>query len=102
MLISFGKDHDIPLLGMNGTQTERVHHSKLLRVIISDDLKWGADILYINSRAGEYIYYLRELKRSGVLKVRFGACTPDFSPSCSGICVQGVVHWAHKGTKPDS
>ncbi len=26
----------------------------------------------------------------------------DFSPSCSGICVPGVVRWAHKGTKPYS
>ncbi len=39
-LISLGKDLDIPLLDMNGTQIERVHHSKLLGVIISDDLKW--------------------------------------------------------------
>ncbi len=53
---------------MNGTQIERVHHSKLLGVIISDDLKWGAHILYINSRAGKRLYYLRELKRSGVLQ----------------------------------
>ncbi len=68
MLISFGKDLHIPLLDMNGTQIERVYHSKLLGVIISDDLKWGAHILYINSRAGKRIYYLRELKRSGVLQ----------------------------------
>ncbi len=33
MLISFGKDLDIPLLGMNGTQIERFHHSKLIGVI---------------------------------------------------------------------
>ncbi len=68
MKISFGKDIDIPLLEMNGTQIERVHHSKLLGVIISDDLKWGAHILYINSSAGKRINYLRELKRSGVLQ----------------------------------
>ncbi len=59
MLISFGKDLDSPVLDMNGTQIERVHHSKLLGKIISDDLKWGAHILYINSRAGKRIYYLR-------------------------------------------
>ncbi len=39
MLISFGNNLDIPLLDMNGTQIERVHHSKLLGVIISDNLK---------------------------------------------------------------
>ncbi len=68
LLISFGSDLDIPLLDTNRTQIERVHHSKLLGVIISDDLKWGAHILYINSRAGKCIFYLRELKRSGVLQ----------------------------------
>ncbi len=34
------KNLDIPLLDMNGTQIERVHHSKLLEVIINDNLKW--------------------------------------------------------------
>jgi len=41
MLISFGKEIDNYLLDMNGTQIERVHQSKLLGVIISDDLKMG-------------------------------------------------------------
>ncbi len=95
MLISFGKDLDIPLLDMNGTQIEMVLHSKLLGVIISDDLKWGANILYINSRAGKRIYYLRELR--DLVRIYL-----NFSSSCSGICMPGVVHWTHKGTKPDS
>ncbi len=67
-LISFGKDLDIPLLDMNGTQIEKVRHFQLLEVIKNDDLKWGTHILYINSRAGKHIYYLRELKRSGILQ----------------------------------
>ncbi len=68
MLISFGKDFDIPLLDINGTQIERVHHSKLLGVIICNDLKWGAHILYINARTGKRIYYLGELKKPSVLQ----------------------------------
>ncbi len=81
MLIGFGKDLDIPLLDMNGMQTERVHHSKLLGVIISDALKWGAHILYINSRAGKRIYYSQ-----------IGAYIPYFSSSGSAIFLPGVVH----------
>ncbi len=45
LLISVGQDLDIPLLDMNGIQIESVHHSKLLGMIISEDLKWGAHIL---------------------------------------------------------
>ncbi len=45
MLISFGKDLDIPILDMKGTHIEWVHYSTLHGVIISDDLKWGAHIL---------------------------------------------------------
>ncbi len=64
----FGIDLDIPLLDMNGTQIEGVHHPKLPVRIISDDINWWAHILYINSRAWTCIYCLTELKRLCVLQ----------------------------------
>ncbi len=66
MLVFFGNDPDIPLLEINGQEIERVTQTKLLGVIISSNLKWDAHVQYIHSKAGKRLYYLRELKRSGL------------------------------------
>ena len=61
-----GKNNDIPPLELNGKEIECVNQSKLLGIIISDDLGWDAHVHHINSKANKRIYYLRELKRSGL------------------------------------
>jgi hypothetical protein len=35
-------------------------------IVISDDLGWDAHVHHINSKASKRIYYIRELKRSGL------------------------------------
>ncbi len=64
----FGNNNDIPPLELNGKEIERVHQSKLLGIVISDDLGWDAHVHHINSKASKRIYYLRELKWSGLLQ----------------------------------
>ena len=53
-------------LQINGVSVNQVHESKLLRVIISHDLKWDSHVTHIYQKAFKRLYYLRELKRSGV------------------------------------
>lgn len=67
MIISFKRSRpQIPPLTINNTVIEHVSHSKLLGVIISDDLKWDRHIDYICSKASKRLHFLTRLKRSGV------------------------------------
>ena len=66
MLISFGKTPELDPLVFRGNSIERVNTTKLLGVIISDDLKWSANTDYLNKKAGRRIHYLRCLKRAGL------------------------------------
>ena len=60
----------LPPLVINGCDIERVSESKLLGVIIQDNLKWDSHVHYMNSKASKRLYYLRWLKRSGVPKTQ--------------------------------
>ncbi len=60
-----GNDHNlpnesppIPPLNINGTMIERVESSKLLGIIISDDLKWHLHVDSIFSKASRRIHFL--------------------------------------------
>ena len=66
MLFSFGKPPAIDPLIINGVEIERVNETKLLGVMITDDLKWDTHIDYINKKASKRLYFLRRLKRSGL------------------------------------
>ena len=67
MLIYFGKrDLQLQPVKINNINLDRVHTSKLLGIIISDDLKWASHIKYIVAKASKRLYYLRELKRAGI------------------------------------
>ena len=66
MLFSFGNPPAIDPLVMNGVEIERVHETKLLGVMITDDLKWDTHIDYVNKKASKRLYFLRRLKRSGL------------------------------------
>ncbi len=55
-IITLQKNHPpIPPLNMNGTVIERVKSSKLLGLIISDDLKWHLHVDLIFSKACHHI-----------------------------------------------
>ncbi len=67
MIITFQKNPPpIPPLNINGTAIERVTSSKLLGIIISDDLKWHLHVDSICSKASRRIYFLTQLHRSGM------------------------------------
>ncbi len=71
MLISSSRgvnNNDIPTLELNGKEIEWVPQSKLLGILINDDLVWDAHVHHIHSKASKMIHYLRELKRSGLLQ----------------------------------
>ncbi len=67
MIITYAKDSPhIPLINMNGTEVERVKSTKLLGVIISDNLKWDLHVNSICSKAGSRMHFLTCLSRSGL------------------------------------
>lgn len=64
LMISFGKKQDIPCLIMEGEEIESVNETKLLGVIISDNLNWDAHVKYLVEKASIRLFYLRELKHA--------------------------------------
>jgi hypothetical protein len=67
LLIHFFKvDPDVPPLVIGDSCIERVRSAKLLGVHISNDLKWEDHVLAITKKASSRLYYLQQLKRSGV------------------------------------
>ena len=60
---------DIPSITIKGKAIERVTSTKLLGVVISDDLAWGPHITMIHSKASQRLYFLRLLKRAGVASI---------------------------------
>ena len=60
------KKTDIESISMQDTVIERVKSSKLLGVIISDDLGWEEHVNYICEKGSKRLYFIRVLKRSGV------------------------------------
>jgi hypothetical protein len=66
LTISFGKKQELPHLIMDGKEIERVSETKLLGVIISDNLKWDAHVKFIVEKASKRLFYLRQLKYAGL------------------------------------
>ena len=54
-------------ISVGNQEVERVMTYKLLRVIISDDLKWNYHIEYVIAKAAKRLYALRLLKHAGVM-----------------------------------
>ena len=69
MVIDFTrKPREIDPLILSGSVTERVSVFKLLGVWISNDLTWEHHIHTICSKVSPRLYYLKQLKRSGLSK----------------------------------
>ena len=63
---SFAKNEpDFDPITINGNEIERVHHTKLLGVTISDDLKWNNHINEIIKKANTRLFFLTLLKSAG-------------------------------------
>ena len=70
LLVFFGRTPpDIPSITIKGKAIERVTSTKLLGVIISDDLAWGPHITMIHGKASQRLYFLCLLKRAGVASI---------------------------------
>ena len=69
MLISFKKNaiETQPLI-IDKKAIERVTHFKILGVWLSDTLSWSYHVHYMTSRASPRLYYIRQLKRSGLTR----------------------------------
>ena len=60
------KNHDFEPLVLNGKPLEQVTTAKLLGMIISHDLKWNVHTSELSRKCFSRLYFLRQLKRSGV------------------------------------
>ena len=69
MLISFRKNavETQPLL-VNNKAIERVIYFKIVGVWLSDTLSWSYHVHHMASRASPRLYYIRQLKRSGLTR----------------------------------
>ena len=77
----------MPNLHVNGDIIERVSASKVLGVIVSDDLSWNAHVESIVTKAGKRLYVLYQLKRAGVsqsdlLRVYLSVIRPVVEYAC--------------------
>lgn len=69
MIISFKKDcFDPPSLHLNGNELHRVKITKLLGLVISNDLSWSEHVSNICKKASKRLYFLILLRRSGLCK----------------------------------
>jgi hypothetical protein len=60
------KDYQAPAISVDGKDIELVDTFKLLGVVISADLTWGAHVDYIHEKCARRLYLLVLLKRAGV------------------------------------
>ena len=67
MILGSASKKDWPSLTIGDTPLERVSAFKLLGVHISADLRWETHIDYIISKAVSRLYFLKQLKRAGLL-----------------------------------
>lgn len=63
------KSLNIEPLTMNSSEIERVHHFKILGIWVDDKLTWDQHIHKLMAKLSQRIYYLKQLKRSGVSDV---------------------------------
>ncbi len=95
----FGNNNAIPPLELNGKESEGVHQSKLLGIVISDDLGWDVHVHHINTKSSKRIHYLTELKRSGLLQ---SVLIRIFLALVRSVCEYGCPVWSTGLTKPQN
>ena len=93
-------------------EVERVGTYKLLGVIISDDLKWNANVEYAIAEAAKRLFALRLLKRAGVMpkdilkvylcNVRYAAQVWQFIPAYLSDSIESIQRRALRIIFPNS
>ena len=95
--ISFSNsNHDFEPLVLNGKPLELVTSAKLLGVTISHDLKWNMHTSELIRKCSSRLYFLRQLKRSGV--------APSELVQFSVTCIRPILEYAspvfHRSLSP--
>ena len=70
LLIDFSRTKftDFSQITVSGSAIDRVNESKILGVIVSNDLKWNGHVDAITGKAGQRLHMLTNLKKAGVPK----------------------------------
>ena len=79
-------NHDFEPPVLNGKPLELVASAKLLGMIISHDLKWNIHTSELSRKCSSYLYFLRQLNRSGV--------APSELVLCYVACIRPVLEYA--------
>ena len=79
-------NHDFEPPVLNGKPLELVASAKLLGKIISHDLKWNMYTSELSRKCSSRLYFLRQLKRSGV--------APSELVLCYVACISPVLEYA--------
>ena len=96
--IEFSKNnHDFEPLVLNGKPLELVTSAKMLGMIISHDLKWNMHISELSRKCSSRLYFLRQLKRSGVVPSEVVL----FYMTCIRPVLENVQRWALRIIYPD-
>ncbi len=95
MVICFCKDEhhieNIPRIRIEDIPIERVSHTKILGVTLSNNFSWNAHVDSIINQASKMRYMLFQIKKAGVCQsdlVRIATNTP-----CRRICLPCVALW---------
>ena len=94
MLFNPGKTRDfLPRFTFNGDELEVIEETKLLGIILTNDLSWSSHVKYMVTKANKKLWALRRLKR-------LGSKTTDlldvYFKQVRGTLEQGVQIW-HPG-----
>ena len=92
MKFNFRKSLDFPPIFSfeNGPSLEIVNQTKLVGIIISDDLKWSAHVEYMVKRANKKIWLLRRMK---ILKLDTDILLDFYCKEVRSILEFGVPVW---------
>jgi hypothetical protein len=67
LVVNFTKNKILPdPIKLNRQELDRVQNTKLLGLILNDNLTWGDHVLYTCKKASKRLYFLRLLKRAGI------------------------------------
>ena len=93
MKFNFRKSLDFPPIFSfgNGPCLEIVNQTKLVEIIIQDDLKWSAHVEYMIKRANKKIWLLRRMK---ILKLDFDILLDFYCKEVRSILEFGVPVWS--------
>ena len=90
--ISFsGSGSSVDHITMNDKQLEAVSSTKLLGVVVWDNLRWNGHVESICKKAAMRLYFLKQLRRAKVppkdMLLSYPTCMPSFSSFFAAISV---------------